>query len=79
MKKEPLKTVHNKLKSTPPTKEKEEKWNIMARRTPPKRYQYIFLRYFYSCNNFGHKSVHCKDYGRSYIHRNNHKYKNKQK
>jgi hypothetical protein len=75
MKKASLKIVHNKLKSAPPTKEKEDKWNIMARRTPPKRYQHIFLGYFYSCNNFGHKAVHCKAYGKSYIHRNNKKYK----
>ena len=53
-----LKTVHNNLKSAPPTKEKEDKWNIMTRRTPPKRYQHIFLGYFYSYNNFGHKKVH---------------------
>jgi hypothetical protein len=75
MKKTSLNTIHNKLKSTPPTKEKKDKWNIMDRRTPPKRYQHIFLGYFYSCNNFGHKAVRCKAYGKSYIHINNKKYK----
>jgi len=58
----PLKIVPNKHKSTPPTKEKEDKKNIVAKRTPANRYQHIFLRYFYSCNNFGHKRIHCKSY-----------------
>jgi hypothetical protein len=74
-KKASLKIVHNKLKSAPPTKEKEYKCNIMAIRNPPKRYQHIFLGYCYSCNHFGHKAVHCKAYGKSYIHRNNKQYK----
>jgi hypothetical protein len=43
-----------------PTKEKEDKKNIVTRRTPPNRYQHIFLGYFYSYNNFGDKEVHCK-------------------
>jgi len=46
MKKASLKIVHNKMKFAPPTKEKEDKWNIMARINPPKRYQHIFLGYF---------------------------------
>jgi hypothetical protein len=33
-------------------------------RNPSNRYQYIFLGYCYSCNNFGHKEVHCKAYRR---------------
>jgi hypothetical protein len=52
----PLKIVPNKQKSTPPTKEKEDKKNTVTRRTPPNRYQHIFLGYCYSCNNFGHKA-----------------------
>jgi len=55
----PLKKIFNKKKSTPPPK---GEGNIMIERTPPNRYQYIFLGYLYSCNNFGHKPVHCKSY-----------------
>jgi hypothetical protein len=37
---------------------------------PPRRpftnqYQNIFLRYCFSCNNFGHKEIDCRDYARS--------------
>ena len=47
----------------------------MIRRTPPNRYQHIFLGYFYSCNNFGHKVVHCKAY-RKYKPRTIQRYEN---
>jgi hypothetical protein len=70
----PLKSVPNKQKSTPPTKEKEDKKNTVTRRTPPNRYQHIFLGYCYSCNNFGHKAVHCKSY-RKYNPKNVQRYK----
>jgi len=58
----PLKSVPTKQKSTPPTKDKEDKKNTVTRRTPPNRYQHIFLGYCYSCNSFGRKAVHCKAY-----------------
>jgi hypothetical protein len=60
----PLATFPNKHKSTPPTKEKDEKKNIVTRINPSNKYQYIFLGYFYSYNNFGHNLVHCKSYRR---------------
>ena len=59
-----LETIPNKHKSTSPTKEKYDKNNTITRRNPSNRYQYIFLGYFYYCNNFGHKVVHCKAYRR---------------
>ena len=73
----PLKSVPTKQKSTPPTKDKEDKKNTVTRRTPPNRYQHIFLEYCYSFNNFGHKEVHCKSY-RKYNSKNAQRYtKNK--
>ena len=30
------------------------------------RYQQIFLGHSYSCNNFGHKALKCKAYGKAY-------------
>ena len=35
---------------------------IPQRRSSTSRYQTVFLRYNYSCPNYGHKAVHCKDY-----------------
>jgi hypothetical protein len=46
----------------------------VTRRTPPNRYRHIFLGYFYSCNNFGHKVVHCISY-RKYNPKNFQRYK----
>jgi hypothetical protein len=60
-----IKNVSNQHKSA---KENEFRWNTITIRTPPKRYQHIFLGYFLSCNHFGHKEVDCKVYGK-----NNHK------
>jgi len=56
----PLETVPNNIKSTSPTKEKDNKKNTVSIRNPSNIYQYIFLGYFYSCNNFWHKAIHCK-------------------
>jgi hypothetical protein len=58
----PLETVPNKHKSATPTKEKDDKKNTITRRNPSNRYQYIFLGYCYSCNNFGHRAIYCKSY-----------------
>jgi hypothetical protein len=60
----PLETVPNKQKSTPPTKEKDVKKNTITRINPSNIYQYIFLGYLYSYNNFGLEAVHCKSYRR---------------
>ena len=68
----PLKTITHKHKSTLPTRVKEDKKNTIIRRNPPK---YLFIGYCYSCNNFGHKEVHCKAYGQ-YNRRNVQRYKN---
>jgi hypothetical protein len=69
----PLKTVPHKHKSTLPTRVKDDKKNTITRRNPPNKY--LFIGYCYSCNNFGHKAVHCKAYGQ-YNHRNVQRYKN---
>jgi hypothetical protein len=50
------------------SKENEYRRNTTTRRTPPKRYQHLFLGYYFSCNNFGHKALHSRSYGK-----NNHK------
>lgn len=35
----------------------------MTPRKPPKiKYQHLFLGYYFSCNNFGHKAVNCRAY-----------------
>jgi hypothetical protein len=69
----PLKIVPHKQKSTFPTKVKNDKKNTITRRNPPNKY--LFIGYCYSCNNFGHKAVHCKAYGQ-YNNRNVQRYKN---
>jgi hypothetical protein len=71
----PLKTVPNKQKYALPTKEKDDKKNRIIRRNPSNINQYIFLGYCYSCNNYGHKAVHCKSY-RKYNPRNVQRYEN---
>ena len=68
----PLNTVPHKQKSTFPTKVKNDRKNTITRRNPHK---YLFIGYCYSCNNFGHKAVHCKAYGQ-YNRRNVQRYKN---
>jgi hypothetical protein len=68
----PLKIVTHKHKSILPTRVKDDNKNTIIRRNPPK---YLFIRYCYSCNNFGHKVVHCKAYGQ-YNCRNVQIYKN---
>jgi hypothetical protein len=67
----PLKTVTHKQKSILPTRVKNDKINTIIIRNPPK---YLFTGYCYSCNNFGHKAVHCKDYGQ-HNYRNDQRYK----
>jgi hypothetical protein len=69
-----LSKVFNKWKST--TLPKGE-GNEVIRRTPPNRYQCIFFRYCYSCNNFGNKEVHYKAYIK-YKPNNVQRYKNNQ-
>ena len=59
-----LETILNKQKSSPLTKERDDKKNTITRRNPSKRYEYSFLGYCYSYNNFGRKVVHCKAYRR---------------
>jgi hypothetical protein len=68
----PLKIVTHKKKSILPTRVKNDKINIIIRRNPP---NYLFIGYFYSCNNFGHREVHCKGYGQ-HNYRNDQRYKN---
>jgi hypothetical protein len=82
MKMVPLKTVFNKQAPHPKGKRNtmikrmvlEGKGNTIIRRTPSDRYQHISIGYCYSCNNFGHKVVHCKAY-RNYKLRNVQRYK----
>jgi hypothetical protein len=38
--------------------------NTTTRRIPPKRYQHLFLGYYFSCNNFGHKELNFISYGK---------------
>ena len=37
---------------------------MIPRRPMSSRYQQIFLCHFYFCNNFGHKALNCKAYGK---------------
>jgi hypothetical protein len=68
----PLRTITHKHKLILPTRVKYDKKNTIIRKNPPK---YIFIGYCYSCNNFGHKAVHCKAYGK-YNRGNVQRYKN---
>jgi hypothetical protein len=68
----PLKTITHKQKSILPSRVKYDKKNTIIRRNSPK---YLFIGYFYSCNNFGRKTVQCKDYEQN-NHRNVQIYKN---
>jgi hypothetical protein len=70
-----LKTIPNKQKSALSTNEKYDEKNIIIRRNPSNRNQYIFLGYCNSCKNFGHKAINCKDY-RKYNPRNVQRYEN---
>ena len=38
--------------------------NTTTRIIPPKRYQHLFLGYYFSCNNFGHKELNFRSYGK---------------
>ena len=38
--------------------------NVMPRRPMTNIYQHIFFGHCYSCNNFGHKSLNCRGYGK---------------
>jgi hypothetical protein len=68
-----IKIDSNQHKSALPSKENEYRKNTTTRRTPPKRYQHLFLGYCFSCNNFGHKALHCRAYGQ-YNHKNVQRY-----
>jgi hypothetical protein len=68
----PLKTITHKQKSILPTRVKNDKINKIIRRNP---LNYLFIIYCYSCNNFGHKAIHCKAYGQ-HNYRNDQRYKN---
>ena len=46
-------------------KRNEYKRNTNTRRTPPMRYRHLFLRYCFSCNNFGHKAITYRAYGKN--------------
>ena len=41
-----------------------QRTNMMPRRPMSSRYQQIFLGHCYSCNNFGHRALDCKAYGK---------------
>jgi hypothetical protein len=69
----PLNTISHKQKSTFPTKVINDRKNTIIRRNPLNKY--LFIGYCYSCNNFGHKAIHCKAYGQ-YNNRNVQRYKN---
>jgi hypothetical protein len=73
-----IKNDSNQQKYSLPSKENEYIRNTTTRRTPPKRYQYLFLGYCFSCNNFGHKALHCRAYGK-YNHKNVQRYGYKNK
>jgi hypothetical protein len=47
-------------------KRNEYRRNTTPRRSPPKRYQQLFLGYCFSCHNFGNKSLDCKAYKNTY-------------
>jgi hypothetical protein len=56
-----LNIVPHKHKSIFPTKVINDRKNTSTKRNPPNKY--LFIGYCYSCNNFGHKAIHCKAYG----------------
>ena len=47
------------------------KTNMVPRRSLTSRYQQIFFGHCYSCNNFGHKAVNCKAYGKVHFYKKN--------
>jgi hypothetical protein len=52
-------------------KDKYEFRSVASSRRPfTTRYQNLFLGYCFSCNNFGHKAIDCKAYGRNDCMRN---------
>jgi hypothetical protein len=59
-------------------KDKDEFRRVSPSRRPfTTRYQNIFLGYFFSCKNFGHKAIDCKAYGRNDYMRNRSKISHK--
>jgi hypothetical protein len=44
---------------------------MVPRRSMASRYQHIFLGHYYSCNNFGHKALNYKAYGKVHFHKKN--------
>ena len=48
-------------------KRNDYKRNTTQRRTSPKRYQQLFLGYFFTCHNFGHTTLDCKAYRKNYF------------
>jgi hypothetical protein len=77
-KKGKIKTDSNQQKYALPSKENEYRRDTTTIRTPVKGYQHIFLGYCFSCNNFGHKVLHCRAYG-EYNHKNVQRYGYKNK
>jgi hypothetical protein len=61
-----IKTDSNQQISALSPKINEYRRNTTPRRTPPKRYQQLFLGYCFSCHNFGHKALDCKAYRKNY-------------
>ena len=42
----------------------KDRTSVIPRLPIKSRYQHIFFCYFYYCNNFGHKALNCKAYGK---------------
>jgi hypothetical protein len=79
-----IKTNSNQHKFSLPSKENEYRRNTTTRITPPKRCQHLFLGYCFFCNNFWHKALHFRAYGKynhknvqRYGYKNNNNYNNK--
>ena len=51
-------------KKSAPSSHDKDRTNVVPRRPMTSRYQQIFFGHFYSCNNFGHKSLNCRAYGK---------------
>ena len=60
--KSPIKREENKKYVLP--SHDRDKSNVMTRRPMTSRYQQIFFGHCYSCNNFGHKALNCRAYGK---------------
>ena len=53
-----------KIKKCTLSSDDKYRTNVIPRRPIKSRYQQIFFSHFYSCNNFGHKSLNCRAYGK---------------